>query len=801
MKRRILSLLVLFFCLLFTINSADKVFADSTAPPTGYPLGVSTKTNLTAGGTIYFNTDQLQEKQMVGQFLAKNITSNGSSGLSKGGFQNYQHTLPSWNFEQIDPAVVSETITGSDIIRWYASDTSFKYVNGEDLHYFLKTMPSEDDINLALKYYPELQENFSKRVSSDALESFPSFADNGISDFSQLTGNIQMASDYYGGLTSSEEPIVYNSAVSTAEVNTEQTVINPNDWGGQSTLQINIALKKGVTDQAVIVVDIDGQIDHFDNAQDISINYTNYDPDTMLPPYLIINYKHFPSFNFSGSTFFHATAYPSLPGEEEYAFEGNQGVFFEGKYADKAVPLIQSDSHTISEELKDKTYKTASHLIHNFNDEEQEIQFRSNASLFIGTVLAPRTSVVLDDTQGRVLGSVISGCDIHTNMSINTEESEVRFDSEDFPGLGDIVGEKEVQAPVKEGAQFTYTGAEKRTLFTINQKIPTYSANRPINHLTITDDLDESLAIAAEDVEIIDEVGVNATDRFTLSKTPENKLILEATVASLADKTFYGKTYTIKLIGSLTISSDRLKDPETKQVIVPNIAEVTANDEVKTSNEAYLTADLIQAAPVTVKYLNEDGQEIAPTEELNGKIGIPYQSQSKEISDYTLADVSGSENGTFSNESQTIIYMYQGHLAFSAVPDQISFGTHELSSTDQEYGIETKDKDIVVKDTRTLGSNWQLRATLNKSLTGNKTNRVLSNALFYVKSGTTFPLETGLSTIIQSAVTTTHDDVNVSSQWNDKNDGLKVVVKSGEALADQYSGEIGWELYDVVSND
>ncbi|MFD1900904.1 hypothetical protein GQR36_14595 [Enterococcus termitis] len=104
--------------------------------------------------------------------------------------------------------------------------------------------------------------------------------------------------------------------------------------------------------------------------------------------------------------------------------------------------MIKSDNHTIPNELKERTYKMATHLVHNFNDEKQEIQFKSNASLFIGTVLAPRASVVLDDTQGKVLGSVISGYDIHTNMSISAEESNATFDYGDFPSLEDIAGEK-----------------------------------------------------------------------------------------------------------------------------------------------------------------------------------------------------------------------------------------------------------------------------------------------------------------------------------------------------------------------
>lgn len=783
------------------ISSPEKDFAETTLPSNDYPLGVSTKTNLSAGGTLYLNTDQLQDKQLVGQFLAKNITSNGSSGMAKGGFQNYQNAVQQWELDQIDPAVISESITGSDIIRLYANTTSFHYLNGEELHYYLGTLPTEKELNNALRYYPELRENFSKRLYTETLESFPSFTDNGISNFSQVTGNIQNVSDYYASLTDSELPIVYNSAVQSAEVNTEQKIVNPNDWGGQSSIQINIALKKGKTGQAIAIVNIDGQIDHFKNAKDISINYTNYDPDTMLPPYLIINYKHFPTFSFSGSTFFHATAYPSLPGDEEYKFEGNNGVFFERKYADKAVPLIKSDSHTISDELKDKTYKIATHLVHNFNDEDQEIQFRSNASLFIGTVLAPRTSVRLDDTQGRVLGSVISGYDIHTNMPISPEESTAMFDYDDFPGLGDIVGGEDVEAPTKVGEQFTYSGNENRQLYTITQKIPAYSSQFPIQTVKITDPLADSLVIDPEDVVIKDETGENATDYFTRNKNTNSELVIEATADSLADQSFYGKTYTIELKGRLKLNQEEVADPQIDQIMIPNTAVTTVNEEVKSSNEAQLKADFVQGKSVVVNYLNEDGQEIAPTEILDGKISQFYQAKAKEIPGYTLIEVPENESGTFSNEGQTVRYIYQGHLSFLDVPAHISFGTHTLSCEDEEYKIEAKDKDIVVKDTRTLGSNWQLRATLTKPLTGTKTQHVLSDALFYVKDGQSVPIHTNASAVITSAVTANHDDYNITHDWATSDDGLKVSVKSGDALADQYSGEINWELYDVVANE
>lgn len=178
-----------------------------------------------------------------------------------------------------------------------------------------------------------------------------------------------------------------------------------------------------------------------------------------------------------------------------------------------------------------------------------------------------------------------------------------------------------------------------------------------------------------------------------------------------------------------------------------------------------------------------------------------YQTKAETISGYTLIKQPENAAGTISSTGQTVIYRYQGHLAFLSVPEQLSFGTHELSVENKEYAVESMDQDIVVKDTRTLGSNWQLRATLNKPLTGEHTQAVLPDALVYTNGSQTQTLQSNTSTVIHSAVTTTHDDCNVSQGWETSEQGLKVKVKSGEARADRYSGEIRWELYDVVANE
>lgn len=63
---------------------------------------------------------------------------------------------------------------------------------------------------------------------------------------------------------------------------------------------------------------------------------------------------------------------------------------------------------------------------------------------------------------------------------------------------------------------------------------------------------------------------------------------------------------------------------------------------------------------VTVRYLDEEGNEIKATEELTGKIGTPYKTMPKEIPNYELVKTSGdSPEGTMSKETKEINYHYK----------------------------------------------------------------------------------------------------------------------------------------------
>ncbi|WP_270251833.1 MucBP domain-containing protein, partial [Lactococcus garvieae] len=65
------------------------------------------------------------------------------------------------------------------------------------------------------------------------------------------------------------------------------------------------------------------------------------------------------------------------------------------------------------------------------------------------------------------------------------------------------------------------------------------------------------------------------------------------------------------------------------------------------------------AAPVTVKYQDEDGNDLSPADTLNGKIGLPYESQPKSINGWTVKTTPSNASGTFSDQPQEVVYVYE----------------------------------------------------------------------------------------------------------------------------------------------
>lgn len=83
----------------------------------------------------------------------------------------------------------------------------------------------------------------------------------------------------------------------------------------------------------------------------------------------------------------------------------------------------------------------------------------------------------------------------------------------------------------------------------------------------------------------------------------------------------------------------------------------TLSQEAQTVTYVYNKVD---GAPVTVKYVDQDGKELSPTDTLTGKIDEPYKTEAKDIAGFTIDEskLPANANGNFVAEAQTVTYVY-----------------------------------------------------------------------------------------------------------------------------------------------
>ncbi|WP_149667805.1 MucBP domain-containing protein, partial [Listeria monocytogenes] len=54
-----------------------------------------------------------------------------------------------------------------------------------------------------------------------------------------------------------------------------------------------------------------------------------------------------------------------------------------------------------------------------------------------------------------------------------------------------------------------------------------------------------------------------------------------------------------------------------------------------------------------------DGNDLATSDTLNGKIDAPYQTSAKSISDWAVKTTPNNATGVFTNSKQTVTYVYE----------------------------------------------------------------------------------------------------------------------------------------------
>lgn len=79
----------------------------------------------------------------------------------------------------------------------------------------------------------------------------------------------------------------------------------------------------------------------------------------------------------------------------------------------------------------------------------------------------------------------------------------------------------------------------------------------------------------------------------------------------------------------------------------------------ETAQEVVYVYERSDAAPVTVKYEDTEGNELATPTVMNGKVGLPYESESKAINGWYVSQTPTNANGTYSETAQEVVYVYE----------------------------------------------------------------------------------------------------------------------------------------------
>ncbi|MDG4990967.1 MucBP domain-containing protein, partial [Lactococcus lactis] len=83
----------------------------------------------------------------------------------------------------------------------------------------------------------------------------------------------------------------------------------------------------------------------------------------------------------------------------------------------------------------------------------------------------------------------------------------------------------------------------------------------------------------------------------------------------------------------------------------------TFTDQAQTVTYVY-TKDPIAGGDVTAKYVDTDGNKISDDVVKSGNVGDAYTTEQKTIAGYTFKEVQGSATGTFTDQAQTVTYVY-----------------------------------------------------------------------------------------------------------------------------------------------
>ncbi|MBC6298032.1 LPXTG cell wall anchor domain-containing protein [Listeria sp. FSL L7-1517] len=109
-------------------------------------------------------------------------------------------------------------------------------------------------------------------------------------------------------------------------------------------------------------------------------------------------------------------------------------------------------------------------------------------------------------------------------------------------------------------------------------------------------------------------------------------------------------------------------------------------------------AEVQAGADVTVKYVDADGNELAAAETLSGNVDETYTSEAKTIDGWTLKETPANASGTFSDQAQTVTYVYEKNADENVTPTPTPVDPDDNNTSTDEIGTHTDDNSETPSD-------------------------------------------------------------------------------------------------------
>ncbi|MBO0473341.1 hypothetical protein JZO86_06445 [Enterococcus ureasiticus] len=247
------------------------------------------------------------------------------------------------------------------------------------------------------------------------------------------------------------------------------------------------------------------------------------------------------------------------------------------------------------------------------------------------------------------------------------------------------------------------------------------------------------------------------------------------------------------------------------------------------TGENKLTIPYIKEGKIVIHFAYQDGTDIENIEPITIKGGNGSTVNLKEQkavsdqldqmnavnSDYRFVKfdpgkMQGSDEAlVFPYESETVYYKYEGLLSLK-VPERLTFETGFVTPFEQVLSYNnTDDFEVALRDNRQITTstttkhgktrgNIRLNANLSKEFT-TQGNKVLKDARLIYRNGTTDIVLNGTGGELvnnkQDADDKAKKDFNfILDTAESKNQGFKLEVPAKGTLADEYTGEVTWEI-------